>query len=205
MDLPRENETIFQPDNDWQNNACLRSVTLSLRDYGENYRESADALIDAALNDHIDIDSVVHPVIFLYRQYLELILKDIIFRTGVIQDVNDEYPMSHSFNVLWPRAKSRLRTHFGEDAPEQLNYLDSVFEEFTRYDPDSTAFRYPFHKNGNRNLTNLEIINLRHVRETMQRIARFLSMIGGHVEEQLQMKLNRTPSTSYDFEAGGNS
>lgn len=186
MDWPRKNETLFQVDKDWHNNACLNPYWTSLARYGENYKDAADTLIDAAVSGHAYIDVVVYPVVFMYRQYLELTLKDIILRTRQLENDGSGFPKTHKLDVLWPEAKKLLNAHYGDDTPQELDYLDSCFTEFTEHDPNSIAFRYPFDKNGNKHLMNLSHINLRHLRETMERVANFLSCIAGHIEERLQ-------------------
>jgi hypothetical protein len=125
----------------------------------------------------------------MYRQYLELTLKDIIRHTHQLEDDGDGFPKTHKLNVLWPEAKKLLKSHYGNQSPKELDYLDSCFQEFTEHDPDSMAFRYPFDTKGNKHLMNLSHINLRHLRETMDRIGNFLSCIAGHIEEQLQCQL----------------
>jgi hypothetical protein len=189
MDWPHKNEALFQADKDWHNNACLTPYWTSLARYGENYKDAADTLIDAAMAGHAYIDVAVYPAVFMYRQYLELTLKDIIFRTRHIEDNGDSFPQTHKLNVLWPEAKRLLKSHYGPESPKELDYLDSCFQEFTEHDPDSMAFRYPFDKNGNKHLMNLSHINVRHLRETMDRIGNFLSCIAGHIEERLQWHL----------------
>jgi hypothetical protein len=49
MDWPYKDETLFQADKDWHNNACLPPYWTSLARYGENYKDAADTLIDAAM------------------------------------------------------------------------------------------------------------------------------------------------------------
>ncbi|MBI3861588.1 MAG: hypothetical protein HY290_06805 [Planctomycetia bacterium] len=138
---PNENERLFQLESDWQNNACL--MPASLAQFAEHYREAAEALIKSAINREVLIDCAVYPAVFLYRQYLELTLKDIIWRTRHLEDEGRGYPKTHKLNNLWAEAKGLLRQHYGADTPKELAYLDQCIAEFHEHDPDSMAFRYP--------------------------------------------------------------
>jgi hypothetical protein len=188
MDLnwPQAPEHLFPPGGDYQDNACPPSPWTSLPCYGENYKDAADALIKIALDGTTYLDVVVNPAVFLYRHYLELTLKDIIFRTRRLEHEGDGFPKTHSLKVLWAQAKRLLLKHYGGDSPKEIAYLDPFFLEFHEHDPNSMAFRYPFDKAGNKHLMKLSRINIRHLMETMARIGGFLSCIASDIEDRLQ-------------------
>lgn len=189
MDLPHEDERLFQLDEDYKNNACLSPYWSSLARYGENYKEAADSLVISAINGKIYVDTIVYPVVFLYRQYLELTLKDIIFRTRYIEHEGKGFPKTHRLKDLWAETKRLLQKHYGAEIPKEIAYLDQCFDEFQKHDPDSMAFRYPFDKSGNKHLMNLSHINVRHLMETMGRIGYLLSCIANDIEYWLQLNL----------------
>ncbi|NQT14998.1 MAG: hypothetical protein HQ582_19740 [Planctomycetes bacterium] len=191
MEWPRKDEKLFTLDDDYANNACLTPYWTSLGRYGENYRDAADTIINAAINGDTYVDAVVYPAVFLYRHYLELTLKDIISCTKRLEKEGNGFPKTHKLSTLWPQAKRLLEKHYGSDAPKELEYLDGWFNEFIEHDPDSMAFRYPFDKDGNRHLMNLTHINVRHLMETMGRIACFLSCIAGRIGERLDWSMER--------------
>ena len=186
MDWPRKNEVLFRLDDDYHNNACLTPRWMSFASYGENYKDAADTLIAAAIDGNTYVDSVVYPAVFMYRQYLELTLKDIISRTRHLEHDGEGFPKTHRLDALWPTAKRLLQNHYGAESPKELGYLDACFNEFAEHDPNSMAFRYPFDKGGNRYLMKLSHVNVRHLRDTMGRISSFLSCIAGDIEERLQ-------------------
>ena len=195
---PHENEELFKLEDDYNNNACLTPYWSSLARYGENYKDAADAIINAAMSGDTYVDTAVYPAVFLYRQYLELTLKDIIFRTRRIECDGSGFPTTHKLSVLWPEAKRLLKKHYGSEAPKELDYLDGCFDEFNEHDPNSMAFRYPFDKDGNKHLMNLSHINVRHLMETMGRIGSFLSCIAGHIEDRLQWVLDMEAEMRYE-------
>src|SRR5947209_3389712 len=54
--------------------------------YAEGYKALADAGVEHA--KRWDMDIVVYPIIFCYRQYLELRLKELIVTAGALLDQN---------------------------------------------------------------------------------------------------------------------
>lgn len=183
MDWPHKNECLFSSESDWQNNACLMPATLA--DFGGHYKEAADALITAGINRGIAIDRAVYPAVFLYRQYIELTLKDIIWRTRRIEHDGQGFPKTHNLDSLWKDAKRLLQQHYRKDCPKELPYLDQCIAEFHKYDPNSTAFRYPYDRISGEILATLARINVRHLMETMGRIENFLSCIASDIAERL--------------------
>ena len=82
---PRKGEKLFRGDlRDWINNACLRQGD----DYAcrEGYRRAAQILVEAVGEEERDQDFLVYPIVFLYRHYIELALKDFIRRAPYLID-----------------------------------------------------------------------------------------------------------------------
>jgi HEPN domain-containing protein len=186
MEWPRKNEVLFKIDKDWQYNACLSPYDSCMSRYGEKYKTAADTLIDSSIYGDAYVDSIVYPAVFLYRQYLELTLKDIISTARQLENEGSGYPRTHKLRDLWIEAKRLISKHYEGDTPKELAYLASCIEEFHKHDPDSFAFRYPTDKRGKLNLLELKHINLRNLKETMERISNFLgclaSDLGAHLD-----------------------
>ncbi|MFQ5684864.1 MAG: hypothetical protein ACE5HC_16550 [Candidatus Binatia bacterium] len=76
---------------------------------------------------------------------------------------------------LWPTAKGILRKVFEDDGEEpDFEFVEHVLAEFSFYDPESFAFRYPRDKHGNNPLEGLTHINVRHLVETINKLADIL-------------------------------
>lgn len=183
-----ENETVFQPDATHREGAWIDQYWTSLARYGKNYKEAADAILSAAINrDGIYPDTVVYPAIFMYRHYLELTLKDIIWRAMRLER-EGQYnwkKANHRLEVLWLEAKRLLKQHYATKAPKEIDFLDGPIGEFVTYDPTSMAFRYPFDKHGNRHLQDLSHVNLEHLMEVMDRVANTLSCLASDLEQRM--------------------
>ena len=201
MDWPQKNEQLFKSDGTYVNLACLRYHWSSLEQFGLNYKDAADVIIDAAIAGAKSVDNLIYPAVFLYRHYLELTLKDIILRLRYIVEGGDGYPRTHNMNKLWPEAKRLIKKNFNSEAPIELKILDSCFKEFNEHDRNSVAFRYPNDKSESQNLNAISHINVQNFKETMQRISNLLSCIAAETCNQYQWVLEREAEMDSAFEA----
>lgn len=127
----------------------------------EGYREASFELINNLLNDtEIDwlkLDSKIYPLVFLFRHYLEMILKDTLRYENLVRQKNYShevgFPPSHSLIYLWNELKPLIQeryTFFDEDLKRKCEENDEIVEklltEIEDLDSGSYAFRYPFDK-----------------------------------------------------------
>ena len=188
MDWPQPNERLFVSGADWEHNACVVSYSESLSTYAWYYKEGADELIRSAVEDRSILDGVIRPIVYLYRQHVELTLKEIIYLSRSLQNETSDFPHHHNLVSLWDEAKRRLIEEYGSSTPTELNNLDTIVTEFSHHDPQSFAFRYPWDKKGQRTLPNIRHINVRNLRETMDRVSSFLSCICGDLSARVQCR-----------------
>ena len=139
--------------------------------YPAAYKEAADNIIGSVHVVH-EIDSYVYPVMFLYRHYLELQMKDIIAK------FKREIPANtHDLNKLWERIRPSLEEFWSSDKEKQKqDTMGNWLGEFNEIDPHpATNFRYPASKAGNPSLKPGGWINLLQVQEIVEAIASYLS------------------------------
>ena len=60
---------------------------------------AADAALDLAKAERHHTDFLVYPILFLYRQYLEISLKEILLYAEELRDGNMDIPGTHNFPV----------------------------------------------------------------------------------------------------------
>jgi len=163
-------------DKDWKANACLNWSLDSMGLYIEGYREAADKLAHDVVKTGTNQDTLVFPIAFLYRQYIELQLKHIIRESRIVVGENATFPEHHKINDLWDTANSLMTRIIKEHDQSIRNYITKsdvltikkIITEFVKVDPDSFAFRYPNDKKGNKNLDGIEYINLRKLHDQME-------------------------------------
>ena len=164
----------------WWLNASLDwapgSLTaLSL--YADGYRQAAEHLGRAAARRHSPfmIDAVVCPLVFLWRHYIEIRLKEIIFSTSALlgEPPPNTVEESHNLDFLWKKARSLLHRALSPNE-KQLAQADHAIAEFHKHDPTSQAFRYAEDKKGKPSAPTQIQINISHFNRQMRRLARFL-------------------------------
>jgi len=186
MEWPRQGDKLFRWDDDYHFNACLNWIIPTLATVARSYKDGADALAQAVYKGNATLDTVILPIVFLYRQYIELSLKDAIVTARAVEGKEAGYPKNHNLKDLWAEAKGLIKQHYGVDTPREIDFVDPCIEEFHQHDPESFSFRYPTDKKGNINLRGLSHINLRNLYETMDRLASFFDCIVGDLAQKLE-------------------
>ncbi len=185
MEWPKKDEKLFRWDTDCHFNACINAYYLSLSDMAIRYREGADVLAVRTAEGDVILDRVIIPIVFLYRQYLELLLKDLIDTARRVEGEGEGYPKHHNLGKLWDEAKRLIKNHYKDDVPKELDYVQPCIDEFNDHDPESFSFRYPTDKKGAPTLREISHINLRNLYETMGRLGDFLDCISGDLGQKL--------------------
>ena len=180
IDLAKLQESIFKQDIRWKYNTFLRNRfdIASFGLYAMGYKDAADHLVEHA--PRIGQDFVVYPVMFLYRHYIELRLKDILYTSQKLQDLPVKKYLRHNILELWEKVMVTLKNvpgdYFGEFSPIVLDNIKDRLEEFNKLDPGSLSFRYPT------DFDNIELseknipFNIRQVQEVMGEISKFLDV-----------------------------
>ena len=168
--------SLFSGDKDWKANACLNWGPDTMSLYIEGYRKAADKLVDEAVESGTNQDILVFPISFLYRQYIELQLKQIISESNIFLDEGATFPQHHKINDLWKKAYSLMNRITKDHDNTIKDYITNkdvqgikkIITEFVKIDPDSFSFRYPKDKKGNKNLEGIKYINLRKLHDQMK-------------------------------------
>jgi hypothetical protein len=166
----RKGDQLFNGDADWWNNACLNYMHDQWDMYADGYKRAGDLLVECVKTAHRDQDILVFPIVFLYRQYIELRLKELIKDGNLLFNIPEKFPKHHKIDELWKRARKILERVWPEGAAEDLDAVEECIQQFSEKDPFSMAFRYPVDKDGNPSLSSLRHINLRNLSEIVDRI-----------------------------------
>ena len=174
---PQKGDQLIKADNDWWLNACVDWWNKDFGIYADGYKKAADLLVDciiaSASRTRNPIDYLIFPIVFLYRQYIELKLKEII-RFGIkLHDFEYGLPTHHKLDQLWTLARGILNKESASQA--DLTVVGSCIAELVAVDPLSQAFRYPVDKQGKDSVVQEQVmINVRHLKEIMAKMASFL-------------------------------
>lgn len=137
--------------------------------YIGGYKDAADQLIENNFK-YPNVDILMFPILFLYRQYLELVMKNIIIRH---YEKNAEIAQAiikntkHNLLSVWEQVKLILHEDLTQ---EQKETIENILISFHKYDSGSTNFRYYFDMKLESTLPEKFSVNLIELQNAMERI-----------------------------------
>jgi|SRR5579859_2108343 len=173
---PQKGDQLFVAGDDWHNNAILNWTPDQWGLYSEGYKRAADILVDYIINRYTDQDTLVYPIVYLYRQHLELVLKQLLHEADHFLGNKADLPTGHKIDGLWTQCRPLLIQIDSRIPTEDLDAVAETIQQFCAVDPGSTAFRYPIAvgKVPAPSLPGLTQINLRNIAEVINRVSVFL-------------------------------
>lgn len=204
---PQDGDNLFIEGEDWYLNSCLHFLSDDLGLFITGYKEAADRLVKSIMEDRNDQDSLVYPILFLYRHYLELSLKRLIREGNRLLDNPSPWgdigfptdARSHNLLSLWDECKKILEQmgakHADLKIPDQdLKAVSNLLAQFSQQDSISYAARYPTDKKNSPSFPNLDVINVRNLAEVMEKIAAFFDAeniaVSVHLDFKQEMRQN---------------
>ena len=180
--------------------------TIAYDDYAIGYKEAADQLVTGMRVGQTADANLAYPVMFLYRHYLELRLKEIVIGLKELGSLSVEFDR---FN-LWPRLPdpqerghrltyfwdSMLSHWFGaveeelvtgvvlEELEPKYGIINERIKELDEIDRSSEVFRYPVDSKWRpHQISTPNFHELNHVKDVVDAIAYHLDTISGLVYE----------------------
>jgi hypothetical protein len=134
----------------------------------KGFHESGNLLVaETEQNPRRALD-LVYPVIFAYRQSLELRLKYLLMIYAAFADEEPEH-RSHDIKKLWAKFRRVIVFLEGSARPSDkkvFEAVDRLIAEYYVIDPDSDAFRFAHDTKGrpiNLAISTIDLVNLRSV------------------------------------------
>jgi hypothetical protein len=190
-DWPENGARLFESSDDFYNNAWFNWVRDGKWDlYADAYKDAADILLDKLLGSHNhSLDRFVYPICFMYRQYLELRLKEIILKY-LPQDQRKAKvrKLNHHIYCLWCEAKKVLEIVYSKDDKSVLVPVDDYIMQFHQMDESSFSFRYPVDRDDDPHFKDIEKIDLNNLRVRMNQIADFLDSCSAGIDAYIENK-----------------
>lgn len=193
---PAEGDILFRFDNrDPFANACLNMSSRPDLFYSIGYLEAARHLVKHVLTTHSDQDTLIFPIVFLFRHHIELLLKRlVILNCAVIKrQLNGEersHLKNHRLDLLWKDIKltlphSRKAANLPKITSAELAGVNSYIRQINELDPDSQSFRYAVSANGDSTLAGVTRINILSLSNYIERLCEFVGAIVGEFEMYL--------------------
>lgn len=172
------NNQLFSSDGNWKDKACVNYSHAPMHLYISGYKKAADLLAWQVVESGNDQDDLVYPIVFLYRQYLELQLKSIIKESRILLSEGHGFPMHHKIKVLWELVGQLMKKIIATVdssvseyiTAEDFTFIDRAVMNFVEVDPDSIAFRYPENKRDDISIEGLRHINIRVLAESINEL-----------------------------------
>ena len=188
ISFPQRGQKLFVSDSNYDETAQIgwKDVEGQFYGYISGYKEAADDVIRSALEKGKvgfgSLDKYVFPAVFLYRQYLELALKELYLVYS--EETEDEKSKvikacGHDLKKIWSKVKPIMS--LGDSDPS-ISAVEYYVIEFAELDSSSYAFRYPIDKKLNLVHAKPKRINLRNLAERMNELAWFLECAGTELE-----------------------
>lgn len=164
--------------------------------YIYGYKESADLTISLALQsgENENLDTSIFPACFMYRQYLELSLKDIYLSNS--PDSKEEKVKAikdcqHNLRKIWSRVRNLIVATYPKENPDALNAAESYVFQFSDEDVNSFSYRYPISKDLAL-VRSEKVINLKNLADRMDELSEFLSSVsaGMAVKRDIESDMN---------------
>ena len=173
--------------------------------YIVGYKEAADTIIQHALvkGDNRTLDTTVYPACFLYRQYLELTLKDIYLSNSKETIQEKEKTLrgcQHNLRKIWAKAKELIIDDFSDGDKVILKAVESYINQFADEDSNSFTFRYPVTKDLDPVHKNEKIINLKNLAKRMDELETFLSAVSTGMDVHRDLENKMIPYYAIEFD-----
>lgn len=158
--------------------------------YAEGYKRAADVLVETSGETAYDSNLLVYTILFCYRHYVELRLKEFVVMAGKLLDQKLALPMNHDLMQLWRTVHPLLEKVWNITGPSSdFDDTEDVIKQLHGLDQGSYTFRYPVDSNMNPTLpSDLKYINVKQVSEVIGKIAPFLDGNSYAIEEFLDTK-----------------
>lgn len=164
---------------DWWNNACLNFTygKNTWLGYSTGYMRGASILAAYVNSQQEYQDTLIFPILFLYRHHIELMLKQILKNCAVIMENNITFK-THNLKGYWESAKNIVPKCAGDPLPkEYIDAIDNIVSQLDEIDRASDAFRYPSRKDGTPTLSGITYVNIKQLSEEMDKISGMLEGI----------------------------
>ena len=146
------------------------------------YKLASDLLVEQAEAQAWRRRKLVYPIVFCYRHYLELTLKSVLQQYGPLGDLTSSWT-HHRLEDLWRDYRKLLGAVGGETSEDQgTGAVEQCVAEFAKIDSTSDAFRYPTRRRGQPFSTELEMLDLISLRDTMQGIENYFLAVEGFLD-----------------------
>ncbi len=180
---PMEGDTPFVEAADPMDNALIAKDDFArLVLMTDGYKRAADIAVAHCAEHPVDRDFLVYPIIFNYRQFIELSLKYQLATHGRPVDIEANWN-THKLEDLWQGFEKMLERYGTPDPDEADPVVASVVAQFAKIDPKSDSYRYPVDQKGAPLPMAFAATHLHNLADVMQGVAGYFSGCDGYLSD----------------------
>lgn len=144
--FPNQQDRLFKEEESsntgvWLDNPASNKFFL----YSEGYKEAGKRLYEVSKESSFYKNLLVYPMVFSYRQFIELRLKELIIMGYKYLDMHgSDFPNTHNILELWRIYRENILPSIDNTIEKDiLDNIEKIINEFHNEDPLSFAYRYP--------------------------------------------------------------
>ena len=159
--------------------------------YFRGYKLAADALVEQSGQLTLgERNSILYPVLFLYRHYFELVIKYIILVGQKLRRERPQVRRRHCVVAYWGECKRVIRERKVPVTPKTLDRIGRLASELDALDPSSDRFRYPIDRDGSFPYPDeRRRFNLEEFARAVSPVAAALEQIAGLLDADLDLEM----------------
>lgn len=183
-------------------------TTTQFYGYIMGYKDAADILIEDAIHSdsNMKLDTLIFPVLFLYRHSIELYLKRIyleLFDENLNEKKTFLKKRGHNLLAVWEKVRIIIERYSMEEEKKDIPIAEEYIKQINQIDENSFNFRYPITKDLKSIHSESQIINLPNLKERMNEILIFLEAIYYAIidrkNQETEFLLNSLPAKDHSF------
>jgi hypothetical protein len=158
------------------------------------YREAGDRLVDSLTGAPWE-DSLIYPILYLYRHHLELELKPLVayalrnfpgLEVDALERKLADLKKNHDLGSLWNQLEYFYpRCNKGSSLEAQQSFR-SLLKELTDQDPTGEAGRYETDVCGNQTLSRLTVVDAATFKAGIHKMSNYLRQIGVGIDLEIE-------------------
>jgi len=190
IQFPKKGKQLFASTNDYYAFSHFGWGDINSQFYGyiKGYKDSADTLVEFALSSKriAILDTYIFPILFLYRQFIELSLKSLYLEyseDSMADKIQTIKQVGHNLQAMWKKVKPILMEASDlNDEKDTVKTVEGYILQYHRFDKGSFKFRYPIDKEHNPLLQGEERIDIVNLKECMTELDNFFGGADGKLD-----------------------
>lgn len=198
-DFPSSTDVLFQEESDSDYGAWVKNPANKFFLYSQGYLTAANLIYASIGESPVYQNTLVYPMIFNYRQFLELRLKELSVIGNKYLGRDKDFEEVHSLKKLWNDYKNSILSELEPNIDIALiSDVERLINEFEAEDPNSMNYRYPHKKldkgaaaSTRKESLSRQTLDLKNFKATIDKLIHFLDI------RWEEMDINQTMREEY--------